>query len=252
MLPLLILEFTFSFFNEELQVIPIVKYMTLSLLFDRFYDSFRYSRLVGVENLGHWLLKPIRESNLRLLPLYLYGFPIDNSSPLSVKTLKSFGDKSILNDTFCSGFLGSDGGRMCYNYLNVEIVFCRFWILSLVFGNVAFTFLEDLSSRLKGMAKVGELVNLEAFMDIMDLLYETEDSSLLYSCSLSLLASTWHVFLSHSSVLIFLASYVITVPKQRWSFCSSDFFSCEFIENFKAQYILDGVIDFLLELFLFC
>ncbi|KAJ8774770.1 hypothetical protein K2173_017216 [Erythroxylum novogranatense] len=220
---------------HELQVIPIVKYTALSLFADRFYDSFRSSRLVGVENLGHWLFKPIRESNLQLFALISLWISskIHNSSPLSVKTLKSFGDKSITEQHFTAR-----------DFLEAEIVFLQVLDYELGAGNVAFIFLEDLLSQLKGMAKVGELVNLEACMDIMDLLYETEDSSLLYSCSLSLAAST------------LVASYVITVPKQRWEFpvlpWGKDFFSCEFIENFKTQYVLDGVIDFLLEPFLFC
>lgn len=41
----------------------------------------------------------------------------------------------------------------------------------------------------RGIAKVGELVNFEACLDIMDLLYEKEETSVLYSSPCSLAAS---------------------------------------------------------------
>ncbi|KAJ4829108.1 hypothetical protein Tsubulata_032890, partial [Turnera subulata] len=62
-------------------------------------------------------------------------------------------------------------------------------------GNIAFVFLQDLLFQLKAIANVGELVNFEACMDIMDLLYEKEDTSLLYASPLSLAASTLARFL---------------------------------------------------------
>lgn len=92
---------------------------------------------------------------------------------------------------------------------------------------------------IRGVARVGEHVNFEACMDIMDLLYEKEETSILFSSPIllaaSILARSSHfldlrnidlvVFklvclFSFLRVLNFLqvASYVITVPKQRWEF----------------------------------
>ncbi|OMO60831.1 hypothetical protein CCACVL1_23861 [Corchorus capsularis] len=73
-------------------------------------------------------------------------------------------------------------------------------------SNVAFISLEELFIQFKEVAKVGELVNFEACMDVMDLLYEKEETSLLFSAPRSLAAS------------ILVTSYVITVPKQQWEF----------------------------------
>lgn len=42
---------------------------------------------------------------------------------------------------------------------------------------------------IRGVAKVGELVNFEACMDIMDLLYEKEETSILFSSPVLLAAS---------------------------------------------------------------
>lgn len=71
---------------------------------------------------------------------------------------------------------------------------------------IAYAFLEDLIIQLKDVARVGEHVNFEACLDIMDLLYEKEDTSILFSTSKCLAAS------------ILVATYVITVPVQRWEF----------------------------------
>lgn len=73
-------------------------------------------------------------------------------------------------------------------------------------ANNAFIFFQELYIHFKGVAKVGEVLDFEACMDIMDLLYEKEETSIRYSSPCSLAAS------------ILVASYVITVPKQRWEF----------------------------------
>ncbi|CAN1839255.1 Os03g0237900 [Linum perenne] len=71
--------------------------------------------------------------------------------------------------------------------------------------NTIFVFFEDLFHQFQGVSKFGELLNFEACMDIIDLLYEKE--SWILSCSpCSLAAST------------LVASYLITVPKQKWEF----------------------------------
>ncbi|KAK2997311.1 hypothetical protein RJ639_026369 [Escallonia herrerae] len=46
-------------------------------------------------------------------------------------------------------------------------------------SNTAFIYLEQLLSQSKEVAKVGELVNFEVCMDLMDLLYEKEETSIL-------------------------------------------------------------------------
>jgi len=43
--------------------------------------------------------------------------------------------------------------------------------------------------ELRGVAKVGELINFEACMEIMDLLYEKEETTFLYKSPRSLAAS---------------------------------------------------------------
>eukprot|EP00268_Persea_americana_P040891 TRINITY_DN40707_c0_g1_i4.p2 TRINITY_DN40707_c0_g1~~TRINITY_DN40707_c0_g1_i4.p2 ORF type:complete len:109 (+),score=24.01 TRINITY_DN40707_c0_g1_i4:440-766(+) len=72
--------------------------------------------------------------------------------------------------------------------------------------NIAFIFLEDLLLQFRELSKVGDLVNFDACMNVMDLLYETEETSMIYSSPHSLAAS------------VLVASYVLTVPKQQWEF----------------------------------
>ncbi|GKC07688.1 cyclin-J18 isoform X2 [Tanacetum coccineum] len=73
-------------------------------------------------------------------------------------------------------------------------------------SDIVYRFLEDLLIQLKEVATVGDHLNIEVCMDIMDLLYEKEETSPLYSSPHSLVAS------------ILVASYVITVPKHRLEF----------------------------------
>ncbi|XP_028090889.1 cyclin-J18-like isoform X2 [Camellia sinensis] len=94
-----------------------------------------------------------------------------DSHPLSVKCLKSLGDKMIKEQHFTT-----------HDFLEAEVVL------------------------MQGIATVGKLVNFEACMDIMELLYEKDQTSALYNSPKYLAAS------------ILVASYVITVPKQRWEF----------------------------------
>lgn len=94
------------------------------------------------------------------------------------------------------------------------------------------------------MAKLGEVLNFEACIDIMDLLYERDETSVLYSSPRSLAASVLACsFFSFLTIyipiqviiiwcpcfiffllgirffyLLQVASYVITVPKQRQEF----------------------------------
>ncbi|XP_065856925.1 cyclin-J18 isoform X2 [Euphorbia lathyris] len=172
-----------------LEVTPVVKYTALSLFAHRFCASL--SRFVERLKTENWLLQPMRESNLQLFALISIWISskIHDSRPLSVQRLKTLANKSIKEQHFTArDFLDA--------VLNYEIGA----------GNISFTFLEDLLAQFRGVAKVGELVDVEACMDIMDLLYEKEETTNLYSSPHALAAST------------LVASYVISVPKQRWEF----------------------------------
>ncbi|XP_074345821.1 cyclin-J18 isoform X2 [Apium graveolens] len=203
---------------QELQVSPIVKYSALSLFADRFYRSLS-SFTVG-EGSGNWLLQPIRESNLQLFALISIWISskIHDSGPISVKRLKSLGDKTIQEQHFTiRDFLEA--------VLNFDIGTL----------NTAFIFLEDLIIQFKGVARVGKQVNFEACMEIMDICYEKEQTSILFSSPISLAAS------------ILVASYVITTPKQRWEFPVIPW--VKFVTSCKEADIAENVKDILKHIF---
>eukprot|EP00257_Ricinus_communis_P017904 XP_015576461.1 cyclin-J18 isoform X2 [Ricinus communis] len=211
-------EFLIESAHELEEVSPIVKYTALSLFADRFYPSL--SRFVGQQNKGSWLLQSMTESNLQLFALISLwvSSKIHDSRPLSVKSLKIFSDKTIKEQHFTArDFLEA--------VLNYEIGA----------GNIAFIFLEELLSQFREVAKVGDFLNSEACMDIMDLLYEKEETSVLYSSPRSLAAST------------LVASYVITVPEQRWKFPVLSW--VKFATSFKEEDIVDIVRDILKHVF---
>ncbi|XWS64034.1 hypothetical protein CRYUN_Cryun06bG0152400 [Craigia yunnanensis] len=87
-----------------------------------------------------------------------------------------------------------------------EVVFLEVLNFEIGTSNVAFRLLEELFIQFKEVAKVGEVVSFEACMDVMDLLYEKEETSILFSSPCSLAAS------------ILVTSYLVTVPKQQWEF----------------------------------
>lgn len=108
---------------------------------------------------------------------------------------------------------------------------CLFsWITSLISIHLSWGF------EFRGVAKVGELMNFEAGMDIMDLLYEKEETSMLYTNPRSLAASILACLQNRILVLVNVAnfgllfsnfifyvvlqvaSYIITVPKQMLEF----------------------------------
>ncbi|PSR90975.1 Cyclin-J18 like [Actinidia chinensis var. chinensis] len=181
--------------THQLQVSPIVKYSALSLFADRFCSSlYKFIQSNDTEN---WLLHPVTESNLQLFALVSIWISskIHDSHPLSVKSLKSLGDGMIKEQHF-----------MIRDFLEAEVALMQVLDFEVGTSNIAFKFLEDLLIQFKGVARVGKLVNFEACMDIMDLLYEKEETSTLYNSPRYLAAS------------ILVASYVITVPKQRWEF----------------------------------
>ncbi|CAN1296087.1 Os03g0237900 [Linum perenne] len=179
---------------HQLQVIPIVKYTALSFFADRFFPYlFRFQKSKKKLN---WLLQPIRESSLQLFALVSLWISskIHNRPPIRVGSLKSLSDKSIKDQHFATR-----------DFLEAEIVFLQAIDHEIGAKNTIFVFFEDLFHQFQGVSKFGELLNFEACMDIIDLLYEKE--SWILSCSpCSLAAST------------LVASYLITVPKQKWEF----------------------------------
>ncbi|XP_010513926.1 PREDICTED: cyclin-J18 isoform X2 [Camelina sativa] len=174
--------------STQLELPPIVKYSALSLFFDRFRPS--VVRFLQRKKAEHWLLQPLTESNLQLFVLVSIWISckMHCARGLSVHSLKSFGDKVITEQLF------------------MELVFLRVLKFDIGTLNIAYTLLEDLFIQFKEVSKVGELLNFEACMEMMDLLYEIEETSLLYQSSTSLAAS------------ILVSSYIITVPKQQYDF----------------------------------
>nr|XP_043607667.1 cyclin-J18 isoform X2 [Erigeron canadensis] len=178
-----LLEFLFQS-TQDLQVSPIVKYTALSLFAQRFYPIF-ISRSKQ-DSIEHWLLQPVRESNLQLFALIAIW--------ISSK-LKILADKIIQEQHYTTR-----------DFAEAEVIFMQVLHFEIGTSNIVYRFLEDLLLQLREVATVGDHLNFEVCMDIMDLLYEKEETSILYNSPLSLAAS------------ILVASYVIIVPKQRWEF----------------------------------
>ncbi|KAE9605206.1 putative cyclin [Lupinus albus] len=172
---------------QYLQVAPIVKYSALSLFTDRFLHSL--PSFIRCSGSGNWLLKPVTESALQLfvfISLWISS-KINESQPLSVTHLKALADKSIKEQHFTTR-----------NFLEAEVLFLQVLNFEIGSTNVAFLFLEDIWTQINGVAKVGELIKFEVCMEVMDLLYEKEEISLLYRSPHSLAAS----ILVYSLVLI--------------------------------------------------
>ncbi|KAJ0490517.1 putative cyclin [Helianthus annuus] len=120
---------------------------------------------------------------------------IHDSRPLTVKKLKILADKIIHEQHYTTR-----------DFAEAEVIFMQVLNFEIGTSDIVFRFLEDLLIQLKEVATIGDHMNLEVCMDIMDLLYEKEETTTLYTSSHSLAAS------------ILVASYVIMVPKQRWEF----------------------------------
>ncbi|XP_062172279.1 cyclin-J18-like isoform X7 [Alnus glutinosa] len=113
--------------TQELEVSPNVKYAALSFFADRFYPSL--SRLAQGDDTANWLLQPIRESNLQLFALISLWISskIHDSRPLSVKSLKSLGDKTIKEQHFTTR-----------DFLEAELVLLQETMLSYSFKSFIF------------------------------------------------------------------------------------------------------------------
>ncbi|CAA7043737.1 unnamed protein product [Microthlaspi erraticum] len=222
--------------TTQLELPPIVKYSALSLFFDRFRPS--VVRFLQKKKAEHRLLKPLRESNLQLFVLISIWISckMHCSRGLSVQSMKLLGDKLITEQLFTSReFLEAELIFLKVKHCTLVVCCLRSrssfklfttehekQVLKFEIGtlNIAYTLLEDLFIQFKEVAKAGELLNFEACMDLMDLLYEKEETSLLDHSSTSLAAS------------ILVSSYLITVPKQQCEFpilpWGKHSFSCSF------------------------
>ncbi|XP_076906582.1 cyclin-J18-like isoform X2 [Bidens hawaiensis] len=202
-----------------------VKYTAFSFFAQRFCPIISRS-LQGVT--GHWLLQPVRESNLQLFALIAIWISskIHDSLPFTVRKLKSLADKTIHEQHYTTR-----------DFAEAEVIFMQVLKFEIGTSDITFRFFEDLLIQLKcvpiylfrtfmfnflcfnlialhyfsfcefrEVATIGDHLDLEVCMDIMDLLYEKEETTTLYDSPQSLAAS------------ILVASYVISVPKQRWEF----------------------------------
>ncbi|KAF5185984.1 Cyclin-j18-like [Thalictrum thalictroides] len=181
----------------KLEISPIVKYTSLTLFAERFFQSItNNNRFTTTE--GNWLLqKPLTECNFQLFALISIWIStkIHNTRALSVKTLKSLGDKVIKDQHFTTR-----------DFLEAEVVFLQVINFEIGASSITYIFLEDYLIQFRQLARVGELLNTEACMDIMDLLYETEEMSILYDSPRFLAAA------------VMVVSYITTVPQQQWEF----------------------------------
>ncbi|TQD89601.1 hypothetical protein C1H46_024847 [Malus baccata] len=100
-------------------------------------------------------------------------------------------------------------------------------------NNIAFGHFEELLPQFKGVAKVGEVVNFEAGMDIIDILYENRR----HRCSTPILA-------------LLLLLHIITVPKQMLEFSVLPW--VEFVTRCDQEDVLDIVTDILKHVFDAC
>ncbi|KAL5707351.1 hypothetical protein ACHQM5_025409 [Ranunculus cassubicifolius] len=169
----------------KLGVSPIVKYTCLSLFADRFLPSLILSNNSRLTTIDNWLLQhPFRESNIQLFALI--------SIWISTKTL---GDELINDQHFTTR-----------DYVQAEVIFMQAIRFEIGAFNTAFFFLQDYVLHFRQLAKVGDLLNFDACMDVIDLLYETDVISA-GSHSPSFLAAA-----------VLVVAYIITVPKQQWEF----------------------------------
>ncbi|OQU92938.1 hypothetical protein SORBI_3001G442700 [Sorghum bicolor] len=207
--------------SKRLDLRPIVKYAALAFFADRFlpalprkmgYCGARSGRVVR-----SWLLEPLRDSNLELFALVAVWIAskIHDRRPLSVKSLKALGDRIIADQHF-----------MCRDFAAAVVDH------NIGSSSIAFIYLEDLLIHFREISKLGELLDLEVCMEILDILYETEDTSLLFNSPCSLAAST------------LVAAYAISVPKQTWEFPILPW--VRFVTSYDEEEIIKIVLTILL------
>lgn len=187
--------------SMRLDLRPIVKYAALTFFAGRFLPALpRKMGFCGARSgrvVRSWLLEPLRDSNLELFALVAVWIAskIHDQKPMSVKSLKALGDRIIADQHF-----------MCRDFASAELVFLEVVEHNIGFSSICFIYLEELLMHFREISKIGELLDLDVCMEILDILYETEDTSLLFNSPCSLAAST------------LVAAYAISVPKQTWEF----------------------------------
>uniref|UniRef100_A0A0E0CXN5 Cyclin N-terminal domain-containing protein n=1 Tax=Oryza meridionalis TaxID=40149 RepID=A0A0E0CXN5_9ORYZ len=187
--------------STRLDLRPVVKYTALSFFADRLLPSLPrkmgFCGARGGRAVTSWLLEPLRDSNLELFALVAVWIAskIHELKPLSVKSLKALGDRIIADQHFT-----------CRDFANAELVFMEVVEYNIGSLNIAFTYLEELLVQFREISKIGDLLNMDVCMEILDILYETEDSSWLFNSPCQLAASA------------LVTAYAISVPKQRWEF----------------------------------
>ncbi|RZC57971.1 hypothetical protein C5167_005281 [Papaver somniferum] len=219
----------------QLGVTPVVKYTALSIFVERFLPSIKNnnstklcggvkSRSLRKKHGDNWLLQPLRQCNLQLFALVSVwvSSKIHDTRPLSVQSLKSLGDVAIKEQHYTTR-----------DFLEAEVVLLQVLDFEIGASNVAYVFLEDFLIRLRKLARVGDLVKLKACMDIMDVLYETEETSVLYNSPDFLAAAILACFF----LMLSVASYVISVPKQEHEFPLLSW--VKFVSSFKEEDTLE-------------
>ncbi|KAJ4750879.1 cyclin J18 [Rhynchospora pubera] len=186
--------------SHHLQLRPIVKYTSLSFFLDRFMPSLQrgsFTEKMQGGNCKSWLLEHLRESNLQLFVLISIWISskIHDSQSLSVRSLKALSDKIISDQHFTSR-----------DFSDAEFIFLEVIGYDIGTSKIVFLHLEDLFIQLRGLSKLGEIIEMDTCMEIMDLLYEEDTSSLFLTSFDSLAAS------------ILVSAYLISVPKQQWEF----------------------------------
>ncbi|RLN41252.1 cyclin-J18-like [Panicum miliaceum] len=199
--------------SKRLDLRPIVKYSALAFFAGHFLPALprpgcvRKMGFCGARSgraVRSWLLEPPRDSNLELFALVAVWIAskIHDLRPLSVKSLKALGDRIIADQHFtCRDFANA-----VFAVMLQELVFMEVVEHNIGSSRIAFIYLEELLIHFREISKLGDLLDLDVCMEILDILYENEDTSLLFNSPCSLAAST------------LVAAYAISVPKQTWEF----------------------------------
>ncbi|KAM3229808.1 hypothetical protein ACQJBY_060558 [Aegilops geniculata] len=187
--------------SNRLDLRPIVKYSALSFFDGRFLPALpRKMGFCGARSgraVRSWLIEPLRDSNLELFALVAVWIAskIHEMRPLSVKSLKALSDRIIADQHFT-----------CRDFADAELVFMEVVDYNVGCSSIAFIYLEELLIQFREISKLGDLLSMDVCMEILDVLYETEDTSWLFDFPCPLAAST------------LVTAYVMSVPKQTWEF----------------------------------
>lgn len=173
-----------------------------------------------------WLLEPLRDSNLELFALVAVWIAskVHEMRPLSVKSLKALSDRIIADQHFT-----------CRDFADAELVFMEVVDYNIGSSNIAFIYLEELLIQFREISKLGDLLNMDVCMEILDVLYETEDTSWLFNSPCPLAAST------------LVTAYVMSVPKQTWEFPILPW--VQFTTSYAEEGIMKIVLTILMHLF---